>query len=123
MALDENLRRTLALPAVCAPMMLVSGPELVLAACKAGIMAGLPAHNARDPGEFDSWLARITDELQRHREIYARTPVGPVAVNVSAVRPADERSALPTVAELVRRLLDEYSTACNLPDMRRAASR
>ena len=42
MALDEAIRRKLVLPAVCAPMFLASTPRLVVEACKAGIMGGLP---------------------------------------------------------------------------------
>lgn len=46
MALDERFRSRLTLPAVCAPMFLVSGPDLVAAACKAGLIGALPRQNA-----------------------------------------------------------------------------
>jgi nitronate monooxygenase len=58
-----ELRATLRLPVVCAPMFLVSGPELVIAACRAGVVGSFPAPNARDIGIFEEWLERITREL------------------------------------------------------------
>jgi nitronate monooxygenase len=42
MALDPELRASLVLPAVCAPMFLVTGPDLVREACKAGLIGALP---------------------------------------------------------------------------------
>ena len=58
-----DMRATLRIPAVCAPMFLVSGPELVLAACRAGIVGSFPAPNARTIGIFEEWLAQISGEL------------------------------------------------------------
>ena len=58
-----ELRATLRLPVVCAPMFLVSGPELVIAACRAGIIGSFPTTNARSIDIFEEWLDRITDEL------------------------------------------------------------
>lgn len=49
-------------PVCAAPMFLVSGPELVIAACRAGIMAAFPAPNTRTLDEFEAWLARIAAE-------------------------------------------------------------
>ncbi len=50
----------LRLPVVVAPMFLVSGPEMVIAACKAGLIGSFPAPNARTAAEFDGWMAQIT---------------------------------------------------------------
>lgn len=58
-----DLRATLRLPVVCAPMFLVSGPELVIAACRAGIVGSFPTTNARSLDIFEEWLDRITGEL------------------------------------------------------------
>ena len=63
MALPATLQGRLSVPVVAAPMFLVSGPELVLAACRAGIGGSFPAPNARTIDVFESWLARISDEL------------------------------------------------------------
>jgi nitronate monooxygenase len=49
----------LRLPAIAAPMFLISGPELVLAACRAGIIGAFPTPNARTAEILDQWLARI----------------------------------------------------------------
>lgn len=51
------------LPVFCAPMFLVSGPELVIAACKAGIAGAFPTPNTRTTAELDEWMDRITKAL------------------------------------------------------------
>jgi nitronate monooxygenase len=61
-ALRASLRRQLRLPAVAAPMFLVSGPDLVIAACRAGIVGSFPTLNARTPEILDQWFARIAAE-------------------------------------------------------------
>jgi len=57
------MRATLRIPVVCAPMFLVSGPEIVVAACRSGIVGSFPAPNARTIDIFEEWLDRITGEL------------------------------------------------------------
>jgi nitronate monooxygenase len=54
-----RLKRNLRLPLIAAPMFLVSGPDLVLAACRAGIIGSFPAPNARTPEIFSEWLETI----------------------------------------------------------------
>ncbi len=51
------------LPVIVAPMFLISGPDLVIAAGKAGIIGAFPAPNARTVDVLDDWLAQITTEL------------------------------------------------------------
>ncbi|ANP44822.1 NAD(P)H-dependent flavin oxidoreductase [Candidatus Viadribacter manganicus] len=51
------------LPVFCAPMFLVSGPELVIAACKAGIAGAFPTPNTRTSEELEAWMGQITDAL------------------------------------------------------------
>lgn len=51
------------LPAVAAPMFLVSSPELTIASSKAGIIGSIPAPNARTVEQLDQWLAHISAEL------------------------------------------------------------
>lgn len=53
----------LKVPAIAAPMFLVSGPELVLAACRAGMAAAFPAPNARSIDELDAWMATLNAGL------------------------------------------------------------
>ena len=54
---------TLSLPAVAAPMFLISGPELVIACCKSGIVGTFPALNQRTTEGFEEWLIQIKAEL------------------------------------------------------------
>lgn len=82
MALDSTLRTMLTLPAVCAPMMIVSGPALVREACKAGIMAGLPRHNARTREEFEAWLASVRSDLDAFASENPGVVIGPLAANI-----------------------------------------
>jgi nitronate monooxygenase len=56
--MTHELCRRLRLPIVAAPMFLVSGPELVIAACRAGIVGSFPAANARTAPELEAWLIR-----------------------------------------------------------------
>jgi nitronate monooxygenase len=51
------------LPVFCAPMFLITGPELVIAACKAGIAGAFPTPNTRTTGELDAWMGEITSAL------------------------------------------------------------
>jgi len=53
----------LRLPLVAAPMTGVSGPDLVIAACRNGVIGSFPAHNAGDVKELDAWLTRIASTL------------------------------------------------------------
>lgn len=54
--------RGLRIPLIAAPMLTVSGPELAIAACRAGIVGSFPALNARTIDELDSWLERAQAE-------------------------------------------------------------
>ncbi|RJL08990.1 NAD(P)H-dependent flavin oxidoreductase [Paracoccus siganidrum] len=77
----QNLR----IPVVASPMFIVSGPELVIAQCKAGIVGSFPALNAREkdgePPLLEAWLTRIAEELDRHNQANPDRPAAPFAVN------------------------------------------
>lgn len=62
-------------------MFIVSGPELVIAQCKAGIVGSFPALNARPQTMLDEWLIRIKDELDEYKAANPDAPVAPYAVN------------------------------------------
>lgn len=62
-SLVETLYRDLRLPVIVAPMFLISGPDLVIAAGKAGLIAVLPTPNARTVEDLEAWLPRISGEL------------------------------------------------------------
>jgi len=81
MSLPASLEGNLRIPAIGAPMFIVSGPELVLAQCKAGIVGAFPALNARPESMLDEWLARITEELATFKSANPEIPVAPFAVN------------------------------------------
>jgi len=72
----------LRLPVIAAPMFIISGPELVVAQCKAGVVGSFPALNARGPGALDAWLARIKAELAAHDAAHPGQPAAPFAVNL-----------------------------------------
>ena len=81
MALPELLEGRLRVPLIGAPMFIVSGPELVIAQCKAGIVGSFPALNARPQPVLGEWLKRIKDELGEYAEANPDEPVAPYAVN------------------------------------------
>lgn len=77
--------RGLRLPLVASPMFILSGPELVIAQCKAGIVGSFPALNAREaegePPLLDAWLTQITEALDKHNQENPDRPAAPFAVN------------------------------------------
>jgi len=75
-----ELKARLVLPVIGAPMFIVSGPELVIAQCQAGIVGSFPALNARPPELLDQWL----------RQIRAAVGDAPFAVN-QIVHPSNTR--------------------------------
>jgi nitronate monooxygenase len=72
---------TLRLPVIAAPMFILSGKEMVIEQCKAGIVGSFPALNARGEGEFEKWLQYITEELDRYNQVNPDAPAAPFAVN------------------------------------------
>ena len=75
--LFANLR----LPVIASPLFLISGPELVIAQCKAGVVGSFPSLNARPISQLDEWLHRITEELSQHNRDHPEAPAAPFAVN------------------------------------------
>ena len=65
MSLPASLRDRLRLPLIAAPMFLVSGPALVTAACRAGVVGSFPTANCRTVEELDAWLAGMVDDAKR----------------------------------------------------------
>lgn len=84
MPIPASLNRNLALPVICAPMFIVSNPDLVIAQCKSGIIGSFPALNARPKELLDDWLTRIKTELA------ADPQAAPFAVN-QIIHPSNER--------------------------------
>jgi nitronate monooxygenase len=63
MPIPASLNKNLTLPVICAPMFIVSNPDLVIAQCKSGVIGSFPALNARPADLLDDWLLRIKLEL------------------------------------------------------------
>lgn len=76
-AIFDKLR----LPVIGSPLFIVSGPELVIAQCKAGVVGSFPALNARPQAQLDEWLHQITEELAAHNRENPDRPAAPYAVN------------------------------------------
>ncbi len=81
MALPKILKDNLSIPAIGAPLFLVSGPELVIAECKAGIVGAFPALNARPQNVLEDWILRIKDELAEEASNFPEKKIAPFAVN------------------------------------------
>ena len=81
MALPKILQDNLAIPVIGAPLFLVSGPELVIAQCKAGVVGSFPALNARPQHVLEEWLIRIKEELAQAKADNPNLPIAPFAVN------------------------------------------
>ena len=62
-AVPEAIAARLRLPLIAAPMLRVSGPDLVVAACRAGVIGAFPTKNARSVEQLDAWLADIRARL------------------------------------------------------------
>src|SRR5471032_2599209 len=80
MALPAALQN-LSLPVIASPMFIASGPALVAAQCKAGIVGSFPALNARPAETLDTWLTELQAELADYQLANPGKRVGPIAVN------------------------------------------
>jgi nitronate monooxygenase len=80
MALPAALQN-LSLPVIGSPMFIASGPALVAAQCKAGIVGSFPALNARPAELLDTWLTDLQAELAAYQAEHPNAKVGPIAVN------------------------------------------
>lgn len=81
MTMPSPLFDQLRLPVIASPLFIISGPDLVIAQCKAGVVGSFPALNARPQGLLDEWLHRITEELSAWNRANPDRPAAPFAVN------------------------------------------
>jgi nitronate monooxygenase len=79
----ERLKKELALPIICAPMFLISGPDLVVAACKAGIVGSFPLFNRRTTPELIEWFDDIVTRLEAARRADPTAYVAPWSANIN----------------------------------------
>ena len=105
MSLPVLLKSRLRLPLIAAPMFLVSGPALVKAACRAGIIGSFPTANCRTVEELDGWLVDMNEDLKRAADEAGRA-LPPLCPNLIVHRsnprvPADLAAVLRYKAEIV----------------------
>ena len=113
MALPTLLKDRLRLPLIGAPMFIVSGPELVIEQCKAGIVGSFPALNARPQEALADWIRQIKEETAAHAEANPEDPVAPFAVNQIA-HPSNPR-LLADVETCVKEEVPIIITSLNPP--------
>jgi nitronate monooxygenase len=75
-------RYALRLPVFAAPLFLVSSPDLVIAACKSGIIGSFPTANARPIEVLEEWMIAITRGLDEARADNPGAIIGPWCANV-----------------------------------------
>ncbi len=81
MPIHKHIEENISIPVIGAPLFLVSGPDLVIAQCKAGIIGSFPALNARPQHVLEEWIVRIKTELAEYQEQNPDAKVAPFAVN------------------------------------------
>ena len=81
MPIHKHIEDNITMPVIGAPLFLVSGPDLVIAQCKAGVIGSFPALNARPQHVLEEWIIRIKKELAEYQEQNPDAKVAPFAVN------------------------------------------
>jgi nitronate monooxygenase len=94
--LPEKIAKRLKLPLIAAPMLAVSGPDLTIAACKAGVIGSFPLANARTVEGVEAWLVQIETELARAAAETPDRPPAPFCPNliIKRAQMRDELRAL-----------------------------
>lgn len=76
MSLPDSFLGRFSVPVIASPMFLISGPELVIACCKAGVAGTFPSLNARTSEDFGDWLSTIGDALGAAGGTRSHAPYG-----------------------------------------------
>lgn len=90
MSIPASFRGTMRVPAIAAPMFLVSGPEIVIACCTAGVAGTFPALNARPAAQLETWLGQIDQALAEQRAARPEAACAPYGVNL-ILHPSNKR--------------------------------
>ena len=77
----EEIKKSMRIPVIGAPLFIVSNPKLVSAQCRAGVIGSFPALNARPQEKLGEWLQEIKDDIARHNDENPDNPAAPYAVN------------------------------------------
>ncbi len=109
MSLDPVLESRLRLPLIAAPMLRVSGPELVSAACRSGVIGAFPTVNARTTEGLDAWLTRIEEDCAR-----VEGPTAPVCPNI--IMRSDPAQLAADVEVLVRHRVELVIASVGSPE-------
>jgi nitronate monooxygenase len=89
MSLHATLEGRLSLPAIAAPLFIISVPDLVVAQCTAGIVGSMPSLNARPFEQFEEWVVEIRERLAAHDARHPDRPAAPFAINLIVHRSND----------------------------------
>ena len=81
-SVPEQWWNELTLPVIVAPMFLVSGPDLVSACCKSGVIGSFPAPNARPIELLDEWMGKLNADLKEAKERNPEQKIAPWAMNI-----------------------------------------
>jgi len=79
--IPSHIKDNISIPVIGSPLFIISGPELVIAQCKAGIIGSFPALNARPQHVLEEWIVRIKTELAEYKAENLDAKVAPFAVN------------------------------------------
>lgn len=109
MGTDSVFAGRLRLPLIAAPMMRVSGCELVSAACRNGVIGAFPTANARTTEGLDAWLTRIAEDCRR-----VEGPTAPVCPNL--IMRSDPGQLAEDVAVLVRHRVEMVVASVGSPE-------
>jgi nitronate monooxygenase len=82
MPLPEVLQNRLTLPAIGAPLFIISNPKLAVAQCTAGIVGTFPSLNARPAEQLEGWLKDISAALTAWDTAHPEQKSAPYAVNL-----------------------------------------
>jgi nitronate monooxygenase len=85
----EMLKGRMALPAIGAPLFIISVPDLVVAQCTGGIVGAMPSLNARPAEQFEAWVVEIRERLAAHDARHPDRPAAPFAINLIVHRSND----------------------------------
>lgn len=80
--IPESWWENLSIPVIAAPMFLVSGPDLVSACCKSGVIGSFPAPNARPIEVLDEWMGKLNEDLADARNREPERKIAPWAMNM-----------------------------------------
>lgn len=78
----KDIISNLRLPIISAPMFLVSGPDLVVAACKSGVIGSFPTPNCRTKEDLEAWMASISTQLEEAKARDPKANIAPWAANL-----------------------------------------